>query len=358
MPETETRNWAIEAWRGVAAFMVLVAHWWMPLGWTGPLSGFAFTGVNVFFVLSGFVFAPLICGTGSIHLRSYVLRRLARIYPAYLLALGLYAYVRWLEGRPLLYLPEHLLMAHLQSREMAFYYSPPFWSLPSELAFYAAVPLMAALSTSRFSRLGWQLLVSAAIGLRAALIWQADAASQNLSYVLLFHLPGLLIEFLLGVWAYRSLQAQAPDAAYRGARALKAAWIFTGVLMGLASLAAYHALETHRGHSLMHGQAGLGVAVAAALMLVGTARYTPTNRWLSHAGTWAGKLSYGVYLLHPLWGLGLSNWRIWWGEWPALLLALAGLLLSCYAMHRWLEEPARVWARHRGQGQKTSVSPG
>jgi peptidoglycan/LPS O-acetylase OafA/YrhL len=357
-PERDTRHWAIEAWRGVAAFMVLVAHWWTPLGWSGPFSGFAFTGVDVFFVLSGFVFAPQICGHSPIRLGDYALRRVARIYPAYLLALGLYVGLRWWEGKPLQYLPEHLLMAHLQSREMAFYYSPPFWSLPSEVAFYGAVPLLAALSVSRFARAGWWGLVMGAVGLRVWLIANADVMSQNMAYVVLYHLPGLLVEFLLGVWAYRQLRGEAPAMANGSPRRQAWPWLLLGTLVGLASLAAFHALEAGRGHSLLHGQAGLGVAVAAALMLVGSAWWNPSAAWLRDLGTWAGRLSYSVYLLHPLWGVGLAEWRAKWGAWPALMVAITGLLLTSWAVHRWIEEPARVWARRRGALQNTSVSPG
>lgn len=51
---------AIELFRGIAAFMVLTSHY--AYFFTSELSflNFLQTGVDLFFIISGFVFAPLI----------------------------------------------------------------------------------------------------------------------------------------------------------------------------------------------------------------------------------------------------------------------------------------------------------
>ena len=137
-----TAGWVIEGWRGLAACMVVFAHYGVVPGASWAISRFTFTGVDLFFVLSGFVFAPYFFGQ-PVAWRGFAVKRFFRIYPAYFLALLGYFFLKYLSGQPLEFVWQHLTFAHLQSREMAFYYNPVFWSLPSEVAFYVALPLMA-----------------------------------------------------------------------------------------------------------------------------------------------------------------------------------------------------------------------
>ena len=330
----------VEAWRGIASLMVLWVHWGPVLGWPmGPMS-FAFTGVDLFFVLSGFVFAPTVMAGKAPSLGAYAARRFARIYPAYLAALALYALLAWQAGKPLLYLPEHLLMAHMQSREMTFYYNPVFWSLPSEVAFYALVPLL-ALALSRQRPLRWGLLFALALALRLAMVRPADGATQNLAYIALHHLPGLLIEFFFGIWAWQ--RSQLP---------LKAghAWALgLGAALGWLALAAlFRQLEHWTGaFDWRNGQISLAAAACFAVALLASLRAPAprTGSWVELGGRWGGKLSYPMYLLHIAW-LPPAQWLVReWGVLAGSAAAMAGLLLSCWALHAWVEAPARALGR-------------
>lgn len=340
-------QWAVEAWRGVAALMVLSTHWAPLAGSHNPLTAFAFTGVDVFFVISGYVFAPHVLGHTEQALAPYALRRLLRIYPAYLVALALYAAWKWQAGAPLLYLGEHLLMLHVQSREMAFYYSPPFWSLPSEVAFYAVVPLLAWMSRGPQAARAWVALVVLAAGARLLFAGMADVQAQNLAYLLVHHLPGLLIEFLMGTWAWRQVQRRQGAGGETGAAAWR--WWVGGALLFGAATAGYWALEQLRGGHWWHGQLSLVAAAAFALVLVGTAGAQPTGAAARATGWWAGRLSYGVYLLHPLWGLALAWWAPRWGAPAAWVAAGLGLGASAWALHVAVEEPCRRWGRRQAQ---------
>lgn len=333
-------NVAVEAWRGVAALMVLWVHWGPPLGWPmGPMV-FAFTGVDLFFVLSGFVFAPTVMAGTAPALGAYAVRRFARIYPAYLVALALYALLAWQAGKPLLYLPEHLLMAHMQSREMTFYYNPVFWSLPSEVAFYALVPLLAMwLARNRPTR--WAALFALAVALRLAMVRPADGAAQNLAYIGLHHLPGLLIEFFLGIWAWqRSRLPLRPWQAWALGLCAAAGW--------LALAALFEQLEHwSQGFDWRNGQIGLAAAVCFALALRASLTI-PAPRpggWAQRCGQWGGKLSYALYLLHIAWLAPAQALVREWGVVPGSVAALAGLALSCWALHAFVEEPARALGR-------------
>ena len=330
----------VEAWRGIASLMVLWMHWGPVLGWPmGPMA-FAFTGVDLFFVLSGFVFAPTMMAGRAPSLGAYAVRRFARIYPAYLAALALYALLAWHAGKPLLYLPEHLLMAHMQSREVTFYYNPVFWSLPSEVAFYALVPLLALL-LRRQRQFRWTLVFALALALRLVMVRPADGASQNLAYIALHHLPGLLIEFFLGVWVWQ-----------RSRLPLKAghAWALgLGAALGWLALAALFRQLEHwtGGFDWRNGQIALAAAACFAAALLASLQL-PAPRagsWAEVGGRWGGKLSYAMYLLHIAW-LPPAQWLVRdWGILAGSATALTGLLLSCWALHAWVEEPARTLGR-------------
>lgn len=341
--------WVVEAWRALAAALVVWVHWGPSLGWPmGPMA-FAFSGVDLFFVLSGFVFAPTVMG-GSQSAGAwgaYTLRRLARIYPAYLAALLLYAYLVHQRGLPLLHLPEHLLMAQMQSREMVFYYNPVFWSLPSEVAFYALVPLLTGLLAQPSRRAWlWPLLLLLALALRLAMVRPADGVSQNWAYISLHHIPGLLCEFFLGIWVWQLQQK-------RRLPAKRAVLQGVGALLGWLLLAALFNQLTawSESYDWRNGQIALAAALCFALALDASLSlpHQPPWRGTLHLASWGGKTSYSLYLLHTAWLLPAQSWSQRWGVLLGSAAALLGLLLSCLMLHLLLEEPARRWGRGLSQ---------
>lgn len=131
----------IELLRGVAAFMVLLAHHELQFARRPAWLGFSQTGVDLFFVLSGFVFGPWLFGR-RVDPPPHLLRRLFHIYPLYLVALAGYVALHWEQGQPPLYLLDHVFMLHTLSRDVAQQYNAAFWSLPVEVEFYLLLPLL------------------------------------------------------------------------------------------------------------------------------------------------------------------------------------------------------------------------
>lgn len=282
--------WPVEAWRGVAAWMVVYAHYWSGADSSWSVLRFSFTGVDLFFVLSGFVFAPYFfdkpLGAGA-----FAVRRFFRIYPTYLLALFIYFGLKWADGQALAYWWQHLVFAYLQSREMAFYYNPAFWSLPSEVEFYLLLPLLAKLCRGHWKN--FAALSVAALLLRAMTGYGSDAQTQNHAYIWMHHLPGMLIEFLLGASAW-SLSQQG-----LGGRA-RALLLASGLALWLV-LASCFAVAGDAGinASWARGQMSWLAALSFAAMVaasVGPWPQAPTA--LVRAALWAGRLSYGSYLFH------------------------------------------------------------
>ena len=342
-------NLGVEAWRGLAAWMVVYVHFWGFSGHDWQPLRFAHTGVDLFFVLSGFVFAPYLWGQ-KLSLKAFALRRFFRIYPAYFLALAVYVALKVQAGHAPLYLWEHLTFLQVQSREMAFYYNPPFWSLPAELEFYMALPALAwGLQRARWA---WAGLFLGAVALRMVLGYAGDQASQNAAYILNFHLPGIGVEFLLGALAWRT--AQIP--LHKGWRAL----------LVLAGLTAWWALAVLFGQlgdegvngMALKGQMGALAGLCFALMVAGTlgistlAVHPPMalDRWWRSAALSAGRLSYGVYLFH----MAALQWVLPWREVLAVyfplghqgLAVLVTLLLAGLCHWLW-EEPWRQFGRKK-----------
>lgn len=167
---------------------------------------FGFTGVDLFFVLSGFLltlpFAQA-ARSGSDHpvLSRYFKRRLLRVFPAYYaqLAIILLAgawFVTWkpLDGATLL---AHLAMFFNAGPDPVRPMVGVWWTLPVEMSFYLLLPLIAV-----FMRPGrWlyflmiSLLMSLAYRYWAVVHFSTDS---NLIRLAASHLPGSLPEFLLG----------------------------------------------------------------------------------------------------------------------------------------------------------------
>jgi peptidoglycan/LPS O-acetylase OafA/YrhL len=349
----------VEAWRGVAAWMVVYTHFWAFSGTDWPALRLTHTGVNLFFVVSGFVFAPYLFGR-PLDLRAHAVRRFFRIYPAYVAALVVYAALKAAEGQPLQYLAEHLTFLHVQSKEMAFYYNPPFWSLPAEVEFYLVLPLLAGLAWRAHGRWGpggpQGLLVGlllAAAALRWALGTASDSAAQNAAFIALHHLPGVLVEFLLGVLAWRVSTRSLSSSMRVGMLGLGlTAWLGLATWYGQVGDAGVEA-------GPLRGLMGAATAVCFALMVAATVQVaqatrvgaaapgTDARRTWTGLALWAGRLSYGVYLFHMAALRLAEGWAAGWGwgagavKWLAVVLTLA---MATVVYLTW-ENPWRVCGR-------------
>ncbi len=173
--------------------------WWIQ----GPsYADIASTGVDLFFVLSGFVFAPtLLHGLSSY--AAFMVRRVFRIYPLYLIALALYALLET-QDFDIKALLAHLLMLQTSfSMGIAFFYNPVFWSLPPEWAFYCTMPLL--ILAVRAWGLGLCIVLALIIRVGLGVCVEPPLLpSDQLTWVnwAVINLPGIAAEFSLGVLVY------------------------------------------------------------------------------------------------------------------------------------------------------------
>jgi peptidoglycan/LPS O-acetylase OafA/YrhL len=301
-----------------------------------------FTGVSVFFGLSGYLITSLLldefAARGSVSLRSFYLRRAARLVPALLLVVVVCNALFALQGDygPLKgSVPAITYTANyaevLNGRLVAAY--GPTWSLAIEEHFYLLWPLVLLTLVTRF---GLKVSLRATLALCAVdLLWRAIAAAIWANYTLLSIGSLERADSLL----YGCAAAIAVRMGWR-----PPAWVvWAGVCVIAAAPFLFH---TEGFTAMVPGSALLGIATAA--VVVGLDYAAP--KWLRdicslRAVVAIGVLSYGIYLWHgPLMrlasDLGYSG-RAW------RLVAASVSVVAAAASHRYLEAPIRSWARRR-----------
>ena len=308
----------IQALRGIAVLLVVVYHLWPE-----ALPG-GFVGVDVFFVISGFLITGLLVReldrTGRISLAGFWARRARRILPAALVVLAFCAVAteavapesQWEQFfgeivASTAYVENwHLADAAVDYQALDDAPSPVrhFWSLSVEEQFYLVWPLLVllALAVGR-RRLGLVLGAVTAASFGWAL--HKTASDPAAAY---FVTPARAWEFGLG-----GLLALAP--ALKPSRALSAA--------GLAAIA-LAAFAFDAGTAFPGVAALLPVLGAAAVIAARSLSFRPLDA--------LGDISYSVYLWH--WPL-----IVLWPGAGAVLLALT--LLAGYASKVVVEDPVR-----------------
>ena len=288
-----------------------------------PLVTIGWVGVDLFFVLSGFLLATHVLERlerGPFDLRGYLEARCRRVFPAYwaqLLLLLAAAFVvggTWPAWSRYLWL--HVPMLHNISPDASFAINAVYWTLPIEFGFYLCLPwvglrLAEAQALPPIAQAGrlalialgaivltWTYRYFAFEAYRSApvhsLIW---AASQ---------LPGSFDQFTLGAVAAAGLRAWRKAAPRAGARASTP--LVLGGLAGVVALM-YYLDAIHRefwsGHPALFMWHTFTAACIAALVVGialggGFARAVFGNRVVVFLGT----VSYSTYL----WHYQVANW--------------------------------------------------
>ena len=292
-------------------------------------------GVDVFFILSGFLITTLLTRElvfrGRLDLRAFYWRRLFRIAPVYLMVLGLYVVVthfrgeheKWVQLRA--GLPWFLTMMSEYVREpmggTVFTHS---WSLGVEEKFYLVWPVLAFVLARTLRIRVWVLLglfglVGIAVVLGHTYLARAYA--------------GLLVGCGMGM-ALAGPYSSRIAAVYAKVPAVLVLGLF---LVGFA-------LEHVNKHLFLF------FSLFAAFFLT---HLVLQDSWLARVHAWGplrwmGRRSYGMYLVHVL-CLNLVEARVQATSLSrALVLFVSGVVLTAgvaEVLYRLVEEPARVWGR-------------
>lgn len=351
--------------RGLAVIAVLLYH-------ADTLPG-GFLGVEVFFVISGFLITLLLVEEyrrrGHIALVAFWSRRARRLVPGLLLVvlatLALSALIQPTELAQLraaavaglLWVSNWYFIVHQQS-----YFEsvgrPPLlrhlWSLGIEAQFYLVWPPLLLLALRRWRPR--QVMIGALVGAAAsamlmAVLAQPGADPSRVYYGTDTRASGLLLGAALALGAWRTERVPA--------------WLLDGV--GLATLGALACLAIgvdefapwlYRGGFVAVGVLSAMVIGATTDARASISRYVLRGRVLQ----WVGVRSYGIYLWHfPIFMVTRPELDVPLDGW--LLLLLRGVVVAIVAdlSYRYVELPARsatTWVRGWRSRRRVVVAGG
>jgi peptidoglycan/LPS O-acetylase OafA/YrhL len=346
----ERRDGKLDGLRALAALGVVVLHVSLYTEralppWDagdGALHGLRL-GVVLFFVLSGYLLVrpwlAAAAGTrGRPRLGAYLLRRAARVLPAYYVALLGAALVLWGTASARLPTSEDVpLLVLLQqnwSTTAVGKLNPPAWSLCVEVAFYALLPLLGFLLARIGARPRRQL---ACCGALVALSLAFNVAVNKVGMPGQLHstLPGALYAFACGMGA--------AVLAHRAPRTRPARWAL--IVAGLALVAADALLHLPVRAPAPALWQDLPAALGFAAVVVGVTR-GPSGLLGSPPLRWIGVRSYGLYLWHyPVILYFTARGELPETMLPALALCVPISLALASLSWRAVERPAQHWAR-------------
>jgi len=344
------RNPQLDLLRGIAILMVLVCHTQLfrTAGWEAPVVRFGWAGVDLFFVLSGFLISGLLFSeyqrTGTISFRRFAARRALKIYPAFYVIVLLTLGLRLLLGHPLGQVIRTL------ARDVLFVqsYSPGtyghFWSLSVEEHFYILLPLGLFVALRRAApgdRDPFRLLPLAfAVVAIAALVARLLTAKYVLPFAWQTHLmpthlriDSLMFGVLLSYLSY-----------FHGERLWSLVRVRRMMIFVLAALLLSPGLIISQYDQWMYTY-GFSVIYLGfgALLLATLAMPSPKRRPISllfRGVEYIGGFSYSIYLWHIAWLGILTQLHLLHVRYVGLAIYISGALVVGILMARAVEVPA------------------
>jgi len=404
------RNYVLDYLRGVAALMVLLAHWsgiganpkaqasvlhlsvapqetsgnalgWLLSKWSALAHHvwlldirFASGGVLIFFLVSGFVIPLSVEKHTPL---SFGLRRMFRLLPTLWVAIALWLIlnavlqgVGYANGQQFSWaeILANMFLIHdwywLPSIDLA------FWTLLVEVKFYIAMAAMIALA-GRISL----ATIAAMAGFFAVLsVPFFDRGGGNSDYAYMLGLSGET-----GYWwvfyFYRVVNNASPYILYMLLGTILFLWRYERINTTQTIIAAGMLFAVFATTFLI-GPNGVGQTYYVedglrALLLISMV-LAAEKAGLLNGQLWglarflrgAGAISYPMYLIHSLFGMSVifSLWT-WWGNINlALVTGGSSTLLLIWAVHRWIEVPGqRLGAKLAGSAHRIrtrALTPG
>ena len=335
----------IEGLRGLAILLVLLFHAGLP--WTPG----GFVGVDVFFVISGFLITGKLWREsqqpGGLSIAKFYAWRIRRLLPAALVAVAVVAVVGLLIAAPLNRselaadgAASALSLANIRFIGSVDYFAPTsspspflhFWSLSVEEQFYLVWPALIVLLTWRGGS-SRRLIAALLIGVFASFalsLWLTDASPARAFYLLPTRVWQLGAGGLLALIGVVGTSRRAGAIAWAGLAAVGLAGVALTAEMPYPGLAAL-----------------LPTAGAVALLYGGAAPGGPLRLLAAAPLRFLGKISYSLYLWHwPLLVLPLMLLeRALSGV--EIVVAVAVAIGVSWLSWWFIEQPFRYGARSR-----------
>lgn len=292
--------------RGLAALLVVCFHFRAYLNdisehsdWGERLFASGAFGVDLFFIISGFIICFATRRTEPRLLLSYVLKRVFRIYPLLICSLLFFYFAFDHQDQSLL---RSLVPLHADYSKSGPFFGynllSPVWTLTYELFFYGLFFIALALSHKHRKEVGIGLVVLLFVGFQWGLYQGIDlsayqkvevALSAGLEPIVAVFSSPMILEFVYGMliyMVYERLPEKPP--AY--------AAVLSIVLIGLAILATIGLFS-----DFFYGHGPLRWGLPAALLVVALLVYEKFNGIAKISFLlWLGDISFSLYLTHIL----------------------------------------------------------
>lgn len=306
----------IDALRGIAAILVTFFHLTGSSGLsklTATYGSYGFTGVEIFFVISGFVLPYSMFKTNYrlTDFKTFLLKRVIRIYPAYLVIALIGIIMAFITHRPIV--PIAAIASHLLLLNSVLGYgwiSVVFWTLAIEFQFYILIGLLYPIFSKSYIR---SLLLIGTLIICAVLI---KHLFFNAGAFITYWFPF----FALGILIFNRKFNNMP---------------LTVFLVTSLMLIAY-----------IYFQFGLPETVAGcfAVLFILFKKFNAESMVIKLL-LWFGKISYSLYLVH--WELGRAGVSIakhipilGHNDEFRLFIGLIASILSAYLLYLFVEKPS------------------
>lgn len=296
----------IQILRFIAAFLVVLHHTLPPNvhplhyatipSWITELSRYGFAGVDIFFVISGFIMAETTrqLQPGMTTALNFVFRRYLRIYsgywPVFILTLFISIWLGMFNGPEISRLQSFLLLPQ------EYYLLNVSWTLAYELYFYLLVGIILFFTRKQATPVFIALLAAfiAIVTLQYMQgVYRSAVPRENVFIWNVFVTSPLVIEFIAG-FLLSELISKKPKQSILAWSFFTAITLFASIwtqkyggLVGVGMAAFSYYPE----RVLFFGSAALGLVALAAFLP------SPKNIWGNYLCR-LGDASYGLYLLH------------------------------------------------------------
>ncbi|WP_462151799.1 acyltransferase family protein [Pseudoalteromonas xiamenensis] len=327
----------LNALRALAALIVFVTHFSDVSGWfSGRLGGGAGAyGVMLFFMLSGFLMAHLYCTQtwSASNVRRYVIARIARIVPLYLVIVTVSFVLSLMDNNGLYAIPNAAaLMGHL----LFLYGDSVLWSIAPEVQFYVVfIGLWAfAMNKPGFIYLIVVVVLIALFFSNFPKVYGEFLGIPYNEFNVLRSFPYFFVGVLFGM-NHRKIDI--PDY-------LKSHWFILSLALIVLMYPSFSPITSDAKNRMWLSYEVLlvmGSIFFAILYLV-----PDTNVLLSNDLTdFLGKISYSLYLLHlPIIRI-VEHWEF--SVELKLLASLSLSIVSAYLSFRYFEYPIAQWIKRQ-----------
>jgi peptidoglycan/LPS O-acetylase OafA/YrhL len=328
--EPDRRSDRLDAVRGIAILLVLTGHYFAPavarrLG-LGDFAGMLWVGVDLFFVLSGFLLGGVLLKNRAAD--SYFLpfygRRALRILPLYAVCVGLFMLTE--DARTQSIWPLALFGQNIEwaiNNQWGPLSIAPTWSLAVEEQFYLVLPLLIRYCPQRRLPMVLLALICAAPFVR--LLLQSFGYSQATYYLMPARMDALFFGVLLA-WAVA--QPRSLNRRYLRIAAVAGGLGFLALLMAQ--------LDPRSWWMSVVGYSVVAVFFSACFALLVTSRHFRHERIVGMLAPF-GLGAYSIYLFHMPILIAITAYM--GPSKTALASSTAIVLAVAWVCWRWIEKP-------------------